>query len=753
VIERSAEGYPKSFFGVHQDITSRKQAEMALQESEERFRAITETAKDLIFCKDLDLKYTWVNPAMQRMFGRSLDQIVGKTVHDLVDGELADIIGDADVQTITGRTFETERTVVIGGQERTIHAIRVPLRDSSGRVTGLCGYARDTTERRRVGKWIEGLNHLMENLLDPGSSDEKLKRITDGVIEIFDADFCRIWITTPGDLCDSGCTHAQVLDGPHACHYRDRCLHLVASSGRYTHIDGEVHRRVPFGAYKIGRVASGDEPKFITTSVTEDPRIHDREWAEKLGLISFAGYRLLSGAGTPIGVLALFSKHIISSDEDRLLESLANTTAQVIQVTKAEDALVASEERHRALISQMLNGFALHEFIFDETGKPIDYRFLDINSAFEEMTGRTEDEIIGKTVLEVFPQTEQYWIETYAAVALSGKSTRFENYFRELDKHFEVLAYSPEKGKFATVFTEITERVAAEKALKLTQFSIDRAGDAAFWMDADARIFYVNDEACRSLGYSRTELLSMNVYDIAPEFNAEEWSEQWDELKERSSFMFESRLQTRDGEVFPVEIRVNYVEFDGVEYNCAYVRDITERKQADEKIRKMAFHDSLTGLPNRRLFNDRINIALSHAQRYQQKLAVMLIDLDHFKEVNDTLGHDVGDKLLQVVGKRLTDVLREGDTVARMGGDEFMLLLPGLSNTKDVNHIGWKILKAFQKPFTFNDHEIQITTSIGIAIYPDDGQDYRTLRENADVALYHAKDEGRNNFQRYQSEP
>jgi len=136
---------------------------------------------------------------------------------------------------------------------------------------------------------IRKLGCLKEGLLSSGSLHEKLKHITNGVVEILHADFSRIWITKPGDLCDSGCMHAEITEGPHVCRYRDRCLHLIASSGRYTHTDGKVHRRVPFGCYKIGRVAAEDDPKFITNDVINDPRVHDHDWAKNLGLISFAG--------------------------------------------------------------------------------------------------------------------------------------------------------------------------------------------------------------------------------------------------------------------------------------------------------------------------------------------------------------------------------------------------------------------------------------------------------------------------------
>jgi diguanylate cyclase (GGDEF)-like protein len=179
------------------------------------------------------------------------------------------------------------------------------------------------------------------------------------------------------------------------------------------------------------------------------------------------------------------------------------------------------------------------------------------------------------------------------------------------------------------------------------------------------------------------------------------------------------------------------------------VQDITERKEADAKIRKMAYHDALTHLPNRVLFVDRLKVAMASAQRHKQKLAVMLLDLDQFKDINDTYGHNVGDQLLRSVGNRLTGLLRKSDTVSRMGGDEFFLLLPELTRVNDAVKIAQKIMDAFKEPFVFDGHKLNITTSIGIALYPNDGKQVDILLINADIAMYHAKQKGRNNYQRY----
>ena len=180
------------------------------------------------------------------------------------------------------------------------------------------------------------------------------------------------------------------------------------------------------------------------------------------------------------------------------------------------------------------------------------------------------------------------------------------------------------------------------------------------------------------------------------------------------------------------------------------IRYAIERKKAEETIRKLAYYDPLTDLPNRVLFNDRLNLALAHAHRNEQKLAVMLIDLDRFKDVNDSLGHSMGDRLLKVVGDQLSHLLRREDTVARMGGDEFLLLLPEISGLEDADQVALRVLNIFRKSFAIDGHELNITASIGISIFPEHGHDADTLMKHADIAMYRAKDMGRNGYQTYE---
>jgi len=180
--------------------------------------------------------------------------------------------------------------------------------------------------------------------------------------------------------------------------------------------------------------------------------------------------------------------------------------------------------------------------------------------------------------------------------------------------------------------------------------------------------------------------------------------------------------------------------------------DVTESKRLEERLSHLATHDPLTGLPNRTLFTDRLSLELIRAQRSGKQLAVMLLDLDNFKEINDSWGHTVGDEVLKIIGRRLPEFLRKSDSIARMGGDEFLILLPDIERAEDARRIGLKLLDAFKDPFAVEGKELPTTTSIGFAVYPDDGHETEILIKNADIAMYSVKEGGRNGCRQYHAQ-
>ncbi|MGA7595899.1 MAG: EAL domain-containing protein [Gallionella sp.] len=265
----------------------------------------------------------------------------------------------------------------------------------------------------------------------------------------------------------------------------------------------------------------------------------------------------------------------------------------------------------------------------------------------------------------------------------------------------------------------------------------------------------VNEALCEMLGYTREELMGMTWADLTHPDDLAANLIQFDRILsgEIDEYSIENRFVHKDGSIVHVRRSPRAVrKADGsLDYIVAWVDDITQRKRDEQQIQRMAHFDLLTGLPNRALFTDRISHAINMAQRSNSQLVVMFLDIDHFKNVNDNLGHRVGDALLVEIAKRLKSAMRDEDTVSRLGGDEFILLLPN-TDADGAAHVAEKLLERISRLCKIEQHELVVTPSIGIAIYPDDGNDFETLSQCADVAMYRAKHDGRNNYKFFTAE-
>jgi len=288
--------------------------------------------------------------------------------------------------------------------------------------------------------------------------------------------------------------------------------------------------------------------------------------------------------------------------------------------------------------------------------------------------------------------------------------------------------------------------------MQLMEFSVDQMTDSALWIAKDERIIFANDATCRNLGYTHDELVKMTVFDVDPNMTPEAWPQEWESLRKHKTLTFETAHRRKDGRMMPAEVNANLVQVHEQEYNCAFVRDITERKIHEAELTRLATHDVLTGLPNRNLLNDRIDHAILHAKRNKEYAGVMVVDLDKFKFINDNMGHDAGDELLKEVASRMKSILRASDTVARLGGDEFVIVLEGVAHPEDCALVGQKLMQVIARPMVLRELTTEIGASVGIAVYPLDGEDATSLMKNADIAMYQVKSEGRGKFQFYERE-
>lgn len=281
---------------------------------------------------------------------------------------------------------------------------------------------------------------------------------------------------------------------------------------------------------------------------------------------------------------------------------------------------------------------------------------------------------------------------------------------------------------------------------------LDRSSNEIYIFNADDFKFtHVNQGALDNLGYSIKELNEMNPWDIKPEITHDEFFSYIEPLckGDTKQINFETIHERKDGSTYPVDVQLQFSSLEQPPVYVAMILDISKRKKAEDQLNYLAYYDNLTGLPNRRLFIDRLQHDIKVAQRNDLIVAVIFIDLDDFKNINDSMGHDAGDILLKEAAKRLSNCVRKSDTVARLGGDEFTFILSSLKNVNDAVLIAEKIIDSFSTPFNIQSMNLFITASVGITLYPLDDTSADGLLKNADTAMYHAKDVGRNNFQFY----
>jgi diguanylate cyclase (GGDEF)-like protein/PAS domain S-box-containing protein len=307
-------------------------------------------------------------------------------------------------------------------------------------------------------------------------------------------------------------------------------------------------------------------------------------------------------------------------------------------------------------------------------------------------------------------------------------------------------------------------QVRLQESEELHRYIVNSSPDIVFMLDREGRFTFVNNKVDSVLGYKKQDLIGKNYRSIINDKDAERARYTFKDTEHNSGTTrtIELHLKTQDDNrtsryfevtVFPIEsnaLGIKSFSNNGITkligtYGTA--RDVTERKEAEDFINFQAYHDLLTRLPNRALFKDRLNLAITHARRNRQGLAVMFLDLDRFKVVNDTLGHAMGDRLLQSVSIRLENCLREGDTLSRFGGDEFTLLLPDISSKEDARKIARKVINVLKEPFMLGEHEVFVGVSVGIALSQEAGTSLEQLIQNADIAMYHVKGRGKDGYQ------
>ncbi|MCK4534196.1 MAG: diguanylate cyclase [Syntrophobacterales bacterium] len=428
--------------------------------------------------------------------------------------------------------------------------------------------------------------------------------------------------------------------------------------------------------------------------------------------------------------------------EDR---DLRITIEMALYRHRMEETLIRSEEKYRTILENIEEAY----FEVDLAGN-----FTFFNDALCGIAGLPRDELLGMSNLQYAnPETAKKMYETFNGVYRTGKPARLADYgiirMDGIEKTIELSASlikdsSGNLTGFRGIVRDVTERKLAEETMRKSEERyralFENNPIETMIVDNRGTITGYNHEKIKS-GCRLPDPGDIMYRDYAGKHKNDMYSKLMECIGSGVSKEFPDEQY---GDKF-LYIKISPFPEGAIITSI----DITDHKRVEERLSHLATHDPLTGLPNRILFDDRLSLELAHAQRSSKKLAVMLLDLDNFKDINDSWGHNVGDEVLKTVGRRLSGFLRKSDSIARMGGDEFLILLPEIEEAEDARIIALKILDAFKKPFIVGARELYTTTSIGIAIYPDDGTNPDMLMKNADRAMYSVKEQGRNSCRRY----
>ena len=427
-------------------------------------------------------------------------------------------------------------------------------------------------------------------------------------------------------------------------------------------------------------------------------------------------------------------------------------TVDVTARRRYESALRESERKYRATMD------AVHVGVYMVQNQ----HFLFVNPNLCEMFGYCLDDFPGRVrpIDLIVPEQHAMLIDRmsrraagehvdpYELTGVRKNGTRFP--LMIMGKMIEL------DGRPTAVGTviDLSEQRRSEEAVRLSARVFESSQESILLTDAQCNIVSVNPAFLELTGYRADEVIGRNPRLLnsgrhPPEF----FVAMWQSIDFNDRWQGEVWNRNKSGEIFPVWLRINvYRDAAGTIHNYVGIAvDISERLANQERIHQLAYFDPLTHLPNRRLLQDRATQALVGAEREDSQLALLFIDLDRFKKINDSLGHSAGDQLLKEVAQRLLDCVRRADTVARLGGDEFVVLLQKASAEGCVE-VARKILEAVSRPFVVDQHELGVTPSLGISLFPRDGQDFETLLKHADTAMYHAKEAGRNTYQFFADE-
>jgi diguanylate cyclase (GGDEF)-like protein/PAS domain S-box-containing protein len=677
------------------DVTQRKRTEADLKESEERFKIVASAANDAVWDWDLVADTVSWNEGIRILFGYSEHEGERAWWSARIHPEDRErILSEIDSLIASSRRFWSGEYRFLRAEGSYAYVLDrgYVIRDERGKPVRMIGAMLDLSERNRAEQALK-------------DSEERYRSLVTATASV-------VWVADRNGEFISPQPSWEAYTGQRYAEYRGHgWLNAI-------HPHDREHVRTTW------KRALRDQSLY---------EVEGRAWHAPS-----RDYRWFVARGAPL------------AGADGGPREWIGIVRDVTERKQAEEQLRESEGQLRLVADSLPVLIAYVD---------ADERFRFNNAAYQRWFNIGGENLAGRKAVDVLGH------ETYAAIkphlqqALSGRTVSYDRQIelKNGEQRFVHATYVPhieEQGRvrgFFSLVTDITERKKGEEALAESEekFRViaENVEDLIVLLDTEGRRLYNSPSYGAILGQAGA--------------GENSFAEVHPEDRERIRRIFEQtvktgighrtqfRFQLKDGSVRHIESQGSVIRDANGKVSKVVVvsRDISERKHAEAYIRHLAHHDGLTGLPNRVLLADRLGVAIVQAHRDQRRAGVLFIDLDRFKDVNDKLGHQAGDRLLQSVAERMQASVREGDTVARLGGDEFVVLLPNIRDHSDTERVANKILENLSRPYMLEGQPITVTPSIGIAVYPDDGANVEDLMRNADAAMYHAKQMGRNNVQ------
>jgi len=710
----------------------------ALRQCEQRFESLIEISSDGYWEQDENYRFTLIRGGLLEKSGIEPKNYLGTVRWDHATVPVGDDGSwDKHKAVLEARQPFTDflsKRANSQGEVRYISTSGQPVFDGQGRFRGYRGTARDVTREKRAELLVRLEHTVTRSLAEAESVSQALKAAIFAICE------------TEGWECGR---YFRVDEKAGVLRFAEA---WGAAAERY--IAGSRDISYAPGVGLVGRVWQSGEPLWVP-NIRTDARVAQSALARESGMFGAFVFPVVS-EGKTLGVLAFTSREI-RAPEERLLQAIrviGSEIGQFLQRKRAEE----EQRRFRAAIDLSADSI----FLIDR-GTML---FVDVNRTACEEFGYTREEMlrIGPHDLNRMPreQQERAYDQLIAgqqeALVLETSVRHSDGSIIPVEVYRGVVPI--ENGHLIiAIVRNITKRKRAEAELRESEArfrSLAGLSSDMFWEQDDQYRFTsftgvggqstYQRTAQRIVGKKRWEQDYVNM-------TPDDWAAHVALLDARQPFhdLELCRLDESSGKKIWVSVSGEPV-FDPSGAFAGYRgvgKDISSRKQDEERIQYLANHDALTSLPNRAMFSEVLILALHNARRYHHNFAVLFIDLDRFKIINDTLGHEAGDKLLQEMGMRLTRTVRSSDVVARLGGDEFVVLVQEVDEAKQVEPVARKILSALMKPMLMQGQECRVTASIGICMYPADAQDEQSLMKNADIAMYHAKEEGKNTFMFY----